>query len=126
MSIARPVAGHVAGWLAVAALGLFAALSLSSSLALPRHLLSYSVQTFSIRPTVNTSNGPGLSPRSVAPSTSLHPSRPASADPSQPPAGTTDSRGGVSPGFADAGPGMVGTSEPPNTGCGLTPCTHPK
>ena len=130
MSIARQFPGRRAVWLIVAALALFAALSLSISSAPLRQVFVLPGQTHSA-PAIDSRSGQGLTPRSAQPSSSVQSSVPApAAAPQQtgPQAapGTTGPGSAGGTGFADSGTGSAGTAQAQKTGCGLTSCTHPK
>jgi hypothetical protein len=128
MTISRPVAGRLVGWLVVAALAVFAALFVSTSLAPLGHLIALPKQTHSA-PAANSGSNQSQSHRSVQPSGSVQSQSSAGAatrqpDSMAPPTGTTGSGGtGVSR-FADAGPDILGAAQPQTVECGPKPCPH--
>lgn len=129
MTFPTPAAARLVGWLIVAALGMFAALAISTSLAPMRHVIVFPQQTRS-NPAAKSGSDQSQFPRSAQPSSSVQSSQ-SSADSTvqqsgstSPVTGTTDSGGAGAAGIADAGPGVVSSGQTlPQTGkCGPKPC----
>ena len=124
MTIAKPIAKPLLGLLILAALALFAAVSLSVSLAPSRPSISFPQKTQS-ESRGNTGNASDQATQSSQPSHSSQ----SSADAGQKPSGSgapVDSVGRPGTGiqrFADAGPDVVGPAAPQTVqSCGPKPC----
>lgn len=129
MAITRPVAGRLVGWLVVAAVAVFAALSISTSLAPLRHVIVVPHQTRSA-PAPNSGSGQSQSPQPMQPSGSVQSSQSSVGAAAQqsgtmaPPIATTGSGGAHVSRFADAGPDVAGAAQPQTVECGLKFCPH--
>lgn len=129
MPVAIPVAGRLVGWLTVAALVVFAALSISTVLPRLSHMIVVPQQTQSA-PAPNSRSGQSQPAQSVQPSGSMQSSQSSAgaaaqqSDSMAPPTVTTGSGGAPVSGFADAGPDIVGAAQPQTVECGLKSCPH--
>lgn len=129
MTIARPVAGRLVGWLIVAAVAVLAVLSISTSLAPLRHVIAVPQQTQSA-PAPNSGSVQSQSRQSVQPSGSNQSSQSSEGAPAQQPdsmapaTATTGSGGAHVSRFADAGSDNVGAAQPQTVQCSLNSCPH--